>query len=105
MSSKRIFASSSFLDTQVKKTLMNLVDNVHCDEAPERKLLERSSLHRIWYLFFCEIDYIHQTHIDLHKPILVDLHNMTCLRDALSTQLGSTQPVMQSKRDYDQIVH
>ena len=56
MSSKRIFAISSFLLTQVKKTLMNLVDNVHCDEAPERKLLERSSFHRICYLLFCEIN-------------------------------------------------
>ena len=111
MVTKRIFASSC-LDAQVKRTLVNVVDAIRCDEAPEIYVKEQcvpEMLCCLPYLlgFVCEINYIHQTQVDLHKPILVVSnapHNMTCLMDALSTQSkGSTQPALQSKGILDKL--
>ena len=104
---QRIFARYSCIDAYVKRSLVNLVDTIQCNETPEIYIIQQFVHEILCYLPYvlglaCETGYLHRIQVDVSKPILFvsnTNHDLTCLMEALSSKpVAGTLSYLLSKR-------
>ncbi len=103
----RIFSDNSFVNANIKKSLLQVVKAVRYSENPQVCIQQQSIPELLCYLpyllgFACDSGYLHQIQVNITKPILIvsnTIADASCLMETIGGPLASdTKMLLKTKQ-------
>ncbi len=103
----RIFSDNSFVNANIKKSLLQVMEAIRYSENPQVCIQQQSIPELLCYLpyvlgFACDTGYLHQIQVNIIKPILIvsnTIADASCLMEIIGGPLASdTKMLLQTKQ-------
>ncbi len=103
----RLFSDNSFVNSNIKKSLLQLMKAIRYSENPQVCIQQQSIPELLCYLpyllgFACDTGYLHQIQVNITKPILIvsnTIADASCLMETIGGPLASdTKMLLKTKQ-------